>query len=85
MTVHILEVETGSVLGFGPNDLKGVIGPHNDALIIHALIANYNVGKVFMDTDSSVNILYWTVLEQMEIKLVDDLQSISTSLFGFSG
>lgn len=56
---------TRLILGFGPSDLEGVATPHSDALAIQVLIANFNVGRVFVDPGSSVDILYWSVLEKM--------------------
>ncbi|XP_073047640.1 uncharacterized protein [Primulina eburnea] len=51
------------VIGFGPDDMKGVMAPHNDALLVTLTIANYDVARIFVDTGSSVNVLFkepWT-------------------------
>lgn len=40
------------MIGFGPSDLEGVMTPHNDALVIRAIVANYDVTRIFVDTDS---------------------------------
>ncbi|XP_042460657.1 uncharacterized protein LOC122044195 [Zingiber officinale] len=72
--VHRLEVHTvgcsqeqasGPVISFGPADLEGLELPHDDALIIKAIIVNSRVAWVFVDTGSSVNILFRTVFEEM--------------------
>ncbi|XP_073120970.1 uncharacterized protein [Henckelia pumila] len=43
----------GPVITFGPRDLEGMNLPHNDALLIQARIANYDVRRVFVDSGSS--------------------------------
>lgn len=57
---------------------------HSDALVIRALIPNFNVSRVFLDPGSSVDILYWSALEQMGVKM-EDLQLVGTSLFRILG
>ncbi|XP_074588952.1 uncharacterized protein LOC141844874 [Curcuma longa] len=76
--------KTGPLIHFGPQDLAGVSTPHDDALVIRATIANYNVGRVFVDTGSSVNVLYKEAFAQMQIDR-HELHPMSTALFGFSG
>lgn len=39
----------------------------DDPMIIIAKIARYGVGKLLIDQDSLVNILYWKTFQQMEI------------------
>lgn len=48
----------GLKISFSPKDLEGVEEPHDDALIIKAIIANYNMHKTFIDIDSSVSIIF---------------------------
>ncbi|XP_074592499.1 uncharacterized protein LOC141848374 [Curcuma longa] len=69
---------------FGPQDLEGISLPHDDALVIRATIANYDVARIFVDTGSSVNVLYKDAFDRMQIDQ-DQLQPMATSLFGFSG
>ncbi|XP_042460630.1 uncharacterized protein LOC122044164 [Zingiber officinale] len=78
------EQAAGPVLSFGPADLEGLELPHDDALIIKAIIANSRVARVFVDTGSSVNILFRTAFEEMQIDAVE-LQPVATSLYGFTG
>ncbi|XP_042441485.1 uncharacterized protein LOC122026845 [Zingiber officinale] len=77
------EQAAGPVLSFGPADLEGLELPH-DALIIKAIIANSRVARVFVDTGSSVNILFRTAFEEMQIDAAE-LQPVATSLYGFTG
>ncbi|XP_042426235.1 uncharacterized protein LOC122014118 [Zingiber officinale] len=58
--------------------------PHDDALIIKAVIANSRVARVFIDTDNSINVLFRTAFEEMQID-VSELQPVVTSLYGFTG
>ncbi|XP_074560387.1 uncharacterized protein LOC141816515 [Curcuma longa] len=76
--------EEGPILGFGPQDLEGVEVPHDDALVVHATIANYDIAHVFVDTGSSVNIIFMQAFLQMQID-VSELAPMATSLFGFTG
>ncbi|XP_042467578.1 uncharacterized protein LOC122050764 [Zingiber officinale] len=61
------EQAAGPVISFGPADLEGLELPHDDAIIIKAIIANSQVAWVFVDTGSSVNILFRTAFEEMQI------------------
>lgn len=63
--VNTPEKESSLVLGFGPTDMKGVVAPHNDALIIRATMANYEVARIFVDANSSISILFRIALKQM--------------------
>lgn len=80
--VNTLEEESSPVLGFKPEDLKGIIAPHNNALIIRVTVANYEVAWVFVNAGSSVNVLFKSALEQIRLN-EEDLQHIMTPLFGF--
>ncbi|XP_074569642.1 uncharacterized protein LOC141826298 [Curcuma longa] len=77
-------IEPSPAIYFGPQDLEGVATPHDDALVIRATIANYDVARVFVDTGSSVNVLYKDAFDRMQID-GDELHPMATSLFGFSG
>ncbi|XP_075479421.1 uncharacterized protein LOC142520304 [Primulina tabacum] len=68
-----LEVEGArrneAIISFGPEDLRGVSLPHNDALVIQARVANYDILRVFVDSGSSGY----------------HLEAVETALFGFAG
>lgn len=59
-------LEDGPIISFGLVDLKGIIIPHDDALVIRETIANYDVARAFVDFGSSVNIFFKDVLKQNE-------------------
>ncbi|XP_073154198.1 uncharacterized protein [Henckelia pumila] len=50
----------------------------------HVTIANYDVARTFVDSGSSVNILFKWTFDQMKIERYE-LKSISTPLYGFTG
>ncbi|XP_073300532.1 uncharacterized protein [Primulina huaijiensis] len=72
------------VISFGPEDLRGVSLPHNDALVIPARVANYDVLRVFVDNGSSVNVIFKEALIQMDLHEYQ-LEAVVTALFGFAG
>lgn len=57
--------ERGPIINFDSKDLVKVAIPHDDALMIQAIITNYEVVRVFMDTRSSVNIIFKDVFDQI--------------------
>lgn len=67
---------TGPVLGFGPNDLEGVTTPHSDALVIKLLL---------LTLMQAVPLISYTGQLLKKWALVEDLQPMATSLFGFLG
>ncbi|XP_075507531.1 uncharacterized protein LOC142544359 [Primulina tabacum] len=73
-----------AVISFGPEDLKGVNIPHNDALVIQARIANYDIMRVFVDSGSFVNVIFQVALVQMDLQGYQ-LETVDTTLFGFAG
>ncbi|XP_042380161.1 uncharacterized protein LOC121972574 [Zingiber officinale] len=88
LEIHVVgcnpEQAIGPVISFGPQDLEGLEMPHDDALIIKAIIANNRVVRVFVDTGSSVNVLFRLAFEEIQIN-TSELQPVATSLYGFTG
>ncbi|XP_075475268.1 uncharacterized protein LOC142506018 [Primulina tabacum] len=72
------------IISFGPEDLREVSLPHNDALVIQARVANYDVLRVFVDNGSSINVIFKEALVQMDLHEYP-LESVETALFGFAG
>ncbi|KAL0303652.1 UNVERIFIED_CONTAM: hypothetical protein Sradi_6233300 [Sesamum radiatum] len=56
---------------------------HNNALVITAMIANYEVGRIFIDFGSSADILFGEAYGQMQLGDVS-LKKVNTSLYGFA-
>ncbi|KAL0421288.1 UNVERIFIED_CONTAM: hypothetical protein Slati_3151700 [Sesamum latifolium] len=57
---------------------------HNDALVITVILANYEVGRIFIDSGSSADILFGEAYNQMQLRDVS-LEKVNTSLYGFAG
>ncbi|XP_075489446.1 uncharacterized protein LOC142528285 [Primulina tabacum] len=73
-----------ATISFGPQDLQGICLPHNDALVIYAKIANCTTRRVFVDSSSSVNVLFQEALDQIDLKN-HSLELVETTFFGFAG
>ncbi|XP_073137955.1 uncharacterized protein [Henckelia pumila] len=79
-----LSCPTDPNISFGREDLKDVVVPHNDPLLVTLTIANYDVARIFVDTGSSVNIIFTETLDQMKLEGFE-LDPITTELYGFTG
>ncbi|XP_075503974.1 uncharacterized protein LOC142541301 [Primulina tabacum] len=84
MEISSTRTRSGPMITFGPEDMKGVADPHNDALVIRAMIANYEVARIFVDSGSSVNVLFKEAMDQMDLGEYT-VEPISTALFGITG
>ncbi|XP_075515568.1 uncharacterized protein LOC142550215 [Primulina tabacum] len=73
-----------AVISFGPEDLRGVNLPHNDALVIQARVENYDILRIFVDSGSSVNVIFKDAFVQMDLQGFH-LEAVETALFGFAG
>ncbi|KAL0401849.1 UNVERIFIED_CONTAM: hypothetical protein Slati_4214800 [Sesamum latifolium] len=77
-------MEDAPLIQFGRAERSGPKTCHNDALVITALLANNEVGRIFIDSGSSADILFREAYDQMQ--LVDvSLEKVNTSLYGFAG
>lgn len=57
--------------------------PQTDALVIRADIGGCNIERIFVDTGSSVDVMYLDCFRKMN--LAADIKQVGTSLFGFAG
>ncbi|XP_042467478.1 uncharacterized protein LOC122050653 [Zingiber officinale] len=78
------EKAVGTEISFGPKDLEGIEIPHDEALIIKAVIANYTIRRTFIDTGSSVNIIFKQAFDLLQIDQAK-LLPMATPLYGFTG
>ncbi|GFS37212.1 hypothetical protein Acr_00g0050680 [Actinidia rufa] len=69
---------------FSNNDLRGLHLPHDDALVVSAVVANFNVQRILIDSGSSADILFVSAFEKMKVGL-DKLHPFHTPLIGFGG
>ncbi|KAL0449449.1 UNVERIFIED_CONTAM: hypothetical protein Slati_1501300 [Sesamum latifolium] len=77
-------MEDAPIIQFGRAERSGPQTTHNDALAIAAMIANYEVGRIFIDSGSSADILFGEAYNQMQLGDVS-LEKVNTSLYGFAG
>ncbi|XP_012846884.1 PREDICTED: uncharacterized protein LOC105966854 [Erythranthe guttata] len=68
---------------FGVEDETGIQQPHNDALVITAMVANYDVARILIDTRSSVDIIYYECFKQMRLNV--EVRRVDTTPIGFAG
>ncbi|KAL0405925.1 UNVERIFIED_CONTAM: hypothetical protein Slati_3906400 [Sesamum latifolium] len=77
-------MEDTPLIQFGRAERSGPQTIHNDALVITAILANYEVGRIFIDSGSSADILFGEAYDQMQLGDVF-LEKVNTSLYGFAG
>ncbi|GKU91872.1 hypothetical protein SLEP1_g5686 [Rubroshorea leprosula] len=59
-----------------------VVMPHADPFVATVHIGNHNVNKVFIDTGSSPDILYWSCFQKMQLN-PSSLQKYEGPIYGF--
>lgn len=50
--------------------MRRMSNPYNDALMIQAMIINYEVTRIFVDSESSINVLFKEVIGQMDWEII---------------
>ena len=88
---EVLEVQAVSKLPqldtaitFSDSDLEGCQHPHNDPLVIRAVVANKTIHPVLVDNGSSADIIFALAFDKMGIGR-ERLEPVNTHLRGFSG
>ena len=66
------------------DDEEGILYPHEDTLVIKAMVAGTELRRILVDTGSSVDILFKSALDDMGIADLK-LERTNTSLKGFGG
>ena len=69
---------------FTDEDASRIHHPHNDAIVITLIIADYLTRRVLVDNGSSTNILYYPTFQQMNLER-DQLRPVHSPLVGFDG
>ena len=69
---------------FCDSDLEGCQHPHDDPLVIRAVVANKTVHRVLVDNGSSADIIFALAFDKMGIGR-EKMEPVSTHLRGFSG
>ena len=69
---------------FSDLDLEGCQHPHDDPLVVRAVVANKTVHRVLVDNGSSADIIFASAFNKMGIGR-ERLEPVNTHLLGFSG
>ena len=73
-----------TTITFFDSDLEGCRHPHDDPLVVRAIVANTTVHRVLVDNGSSADIIFASAFDKMGIGR-ERLEPVSTHLRGFSG
>ena len=68
---------------FSDSDLVGCQHPHEDPLVVRAVVANKTVHRVLIDNGSSADIIFASAFDKMGIRR-EKLEPVNTHLRGFS-
>ena len=68
---------------FSDSDLEGCQHPHDDPLVVRAIVANKAVHQVLVDNGSSADIIFASAFDKMGI-VRENLEPVNTHLRGFS-
>ena len=69
---------------FSDSDLEGCQHPHDDPLVIRAVMANKTVHRFLVDNRSSTDFIFASAFDKMGIGM-ERMEPVSTHLRGFSG
>ena len=69
---------------YSPQSIEEIILPHDDPMVITAVIAKNPISRILVNSGSSVNLIYWNCFEQMRISY-DQLRKVSSPLYNFTG
>ena len=73
-----------TTITFSNSDLEGCQHPHDDPLVVHAIVANTTVHRVLIDNGSSADIIFASAFDKMGVGR-EKLEPVNTHLRGFSG
>ena len=65
-------------------DMEGCQHPHDDPLVVRAVVANKTVHRVLIDNESSADIIFASAFDKMGIRR-EKLEHVNIHLRGFSG
>jgi len=75
---------TQESIAFNDDDLEGIIQPHNDDLVVTALINGFIVKKVLIDQGSGAEVMYPDLFSGLGLKN-EDLSKYDTPMIEFNG
>ena len=73
-----------NTITFSDLDLDGCQHPHDDPLVVRAIVANTTVHRILIDNGSSADIIFASAFDKMGIGR-EKLDPVNTHLRGFSG
>ena len=73
-----------TTITFSDSDLEGCQHPHDDPLVVRAIVTNTMVHRVLVDNGSSADIIFASAFDKMGIGR-EKLELVNTHLHGFSG
>ena len=73
-----------TTITFSESDSDGCQHPHDDPLVVRAIVANTTVHRVLVDNGSSADIIFASAFDKMGIRR-ERLEPANTHLRGFSG
>nr|CAE76024.1 B1292H11.10 [Oryza sativa Japonica Group] len=71
-------------ISFGPEDVEGVLFPHQDPLVISAKVAGFEVRRILVDRGSSADVIFAEAYAKMGLPTLA-LTEAPASLRGFGG
>ena len=74
--------EDEPIITFTDEDARRLHHPHDDAIVITLMIANYTTTRVLIDNGSLADILYYPAFQQMRINK-ELLRPVNMPLIGF--
>ena len=73
-----------NVITFSDSNIEGCQHPHNDQLVIRAIVANKMVHRVLVDNGSSIDIIFASAFDKIGIGR-EKLEPVNAYLHGFYG
>ena len=73
-----------STITFSDSDMEGCQHPHDDPLMIKAVVANKTIHRVLVNKGSLIDIIFVSTFDKMGIGM-EKLESVNACLCGFSG
>ena len=73
-----------TTITFSDSDMEGCQHPHDDPLVVRAIVANTTVHRVLNDNGSSTDIIFSSAFDKMGVGR-EKLEPVNTHLQGFSG
>ncbi|KAL2542799.1 Uncharacterized protein Adt_03777 [Abeliophyllum distichum] len=70
-------------ISFTEEDMRRLQYPHCDALVVRTVVARNGLGRMLVDNRSSVNVIFLSTYEQMNIDV--PLKPSTEPLYGFTG